>query len=144
MMGLYGTKCCNDSAHTWSPEILSKIFTEIKSDHGDHALLKPIPGHNYRKRYNPLTDIDSPSFRRLPENIIVVSPPRLFLSNAYKYHGRFYFDCEVHWQFEYKYPWAEGFKTDWMPVRLLSYCYIENTITCESPSLKDGYQLKLF
>lgn len=143
-MGLFGTKCCNDSAHSWWPEVLSSIFKEIENEHGSHALLKPLPGNEYRKRYYPLSDIDRPSFRRLPELITVISPPRLFLSNAYKYHGRFYMECEHYWQFEYKYPWDQAYKTDWMPVRLLSYCYINATCVGTLPKPIACTQLSLF
>ncbi len=142
-MSFFGTKCCNDSAHNWSPETIGSIYQEIIQEHGNWALNKPKPGNYYSKRYHPLEDVERAYFKRLPGNIIVTSPPRLFRSHGYKYKGRIYLECECHWTFDYKYPWGDGWKFDVMPVRLLSWCYINHTVHFPKTIIQ-AKQLSLF
>jgi len=86
---MYGTKCA-DGPFTWKPETLGNLYRSVIDEYGEHALNKPVPGYSYRKMYKPITDMDMPSFRRLPEEIIITQPPRLFRSTGYKYKGRVY------------------------------------------------------
>lgn len=142
-MGCFGTKTANDSVRNWAPETLGHLYRGVIDEVGLVQLNKPVPGDKYRKMYNPLSDIDRPSFRRMPGDIIITSPARLFRSHGYKYKGRVYLEANYYWEFEYKYVWGDGgceWRFDWMPVRLLSYCYIYNTVTFE----RKPVQLKIF
>ncbi len=145
-MTLYGTKCANSPHPIWYSEVLGDIYRELIKEYGFHQLLKPTPGHEYRKMYKPKSQIDQYQFRKLPELITVTSPPRLFRSSGWKYHGRVYLDCECYWTFDYKYPWDQGFKYDDMPLRLLTTCYQNATCTSNtiSEASKRGRQLQLF
>lgn len=136
-----GTKCVT-MPFPWQPEKLSVIWNDVISNHGYSALHKPIPGHTYRKRYNALTKVDLPSFRRMPADIEVVTPPRLFRSTGWKYKGIVHLDCELYWEFQYRYWYAHEIRYDWMSVRLLSYCYIPTTLTFKNQ--QKPIQLQLF
>ena len=137
---VHGTKCWGTPmGFDFTPEKLSSIYAQIVEDHGSHALRKPKPGDLYRKMYTPLSNIDRPVFRRLPADIIITQPARLFRSSGYKYHGRVYLDAELYWEFEYKYKFGDKWIFDWLPIRLLSYCYIPATITFPKPA-----QLSMF
>lgn len=136
-----GTKCLETPmGFDFHPQILSDIYKEIVAEHGSHALRKPKPGDTYRKMYKPIYAIDGPVFRRLPADIIITEPPRLFRSTGYKYHGRVYLDAELYWEFEYKYQFGDKWLYNWEAVRLLSWCYIP-TLTFQKRS---GPQLSLF
>lgn len=142
-MGCYGTKCADDASYKWKPETLGSIYRELIQEYGLIQLNKPIPGEFYRKVYKPLSAIDRPAFRRLPENIMITQPARLYRSHGYKYGGRVYLEAECFWQFEYEYEYGLKRIRDWMPVRLLTTCYINQTLTFPQPK-KTYHQLELF
>lgn len=127
---IIGTKCATAPlGFGWQPETLGNIYRSVIEKHGECQLNKPVPGEEYRKMCKPIEQIDQPTFRKLPEQIIITQPARLFQSQGWKYHGRVYLDCELFWRFEYKYEYAGKWVFDWMPVRLLSWCYINETCT---------------
>lgn len=138
---IYGSKCWS-MPYQWHPQSLSAIWKEIIDEHGKSALHKPIPGHTYRKRYHSLSEMDRAFFKKLPADIKVLTPPRLFRSTGWKYKGKVYLECELYWEFQYSYWYANEERTDWMAVRLLSYCYIPTTLTFESR--RKPIQLDLF
>lgn len=124
---VYGTKCVTMPYDYWRPPVLSNIWKQIVNDYGSESLNKPIPGMRYVKKKKAITSIDQPFFRRLPAEIQVLSPPRLFRSNGYKYNGRVYLECELYWEFNYRYKHNDKDWNDWMSVSLLSYCYEPKT-----------------
>lgn len=128
-MGCFGTKCADNSAHNWRPETLGNIYKGITDQYGYVQINKPRPGDRYRKMFEPISDIDRQVFRRLPQDIIITQPPRLFRSSGRKYKGRVYLDAEYYWEFECESTNPLKPYKDWLPVRLLSYCYINQTLS---------------
>lgn len=146
---IFGTKLgFQDGPFDIMPMRLGEIYREVACEFGDEYINKPIPGDEYRKMYHPIdTEMDGPAFRdkiQFPETIIVVSPPRLYRSNAWKYHGQFQSDAEVHWEFQFKYPWNHEWAYGWMGVRFLSTCYFgKGKLIFETIRNSDN-QLRLF
>jgi hypothetical protein len=146
---VFGTKCAS-APFLHRPESLGALYKSIIDDYGDSALSKPRPGDEYRKRYKSLAPTDLPTFRRMPEQIFITQPARLFRSSGYKYKGRVYLEAELYWKFEYKYRYANRWEYDWLPVRILSTCYVSDVLAFRKSTsinfweLDNPVQLTLF
>lgn len=134
-----GTKCLPEFAKQnldLKPETIGDIYREIVLEHGQIQLHKPVPGESYRKVYTPLEYIDRNAFRILPANIKIVQPPRLYRSSSWKYKGNIWFDCVLNWEFQCRYEYAGEWLYKWLPVRLLSTCYIPETLVDYKKSIE--------
>lgn len=172
-VGLYGTKF-GHSPYNWKAETLREMYDVIADRLGHAQVKKPVPGDSYRKMYKPVDgQTDPPTFKRMPQEIIITQPPRLFRSRAWSYRGVVYGEVDTHWRFQYKFKridpitekaiiYLDGSKSpvweidpytgdilyqnqweySWMPVFLLSNCYISQTLTFTKPTINQ--QLTLF
>jgi len=151
-MGCSGTKF-GYGPYNWTPATLGEMYQKVIEELGECQLNKPVPGHSYRKMYKPVQHLDTGVFKRLPQEIIITQPARLFRSRSWKYKGVIYGEVDVHWQFHCKSDRINPFKPgityvdsckspvwqinrftgeieycnkweyQWLPVFLLSNCY---------------------
>lgn len=157
-MGCSGTKF-GYGPYNWTPATLGEMYQKVIEELGECQLNKPVPGHSYRKMYKPVQHLDTGVFKRLPQEIIITQPARLFRSRSWKYKGVIYGEVDVHWKFQYKtkrictlpentidsedsrlpvwdydkttgdFRFLDEWEYDWMPIFLLSNCYINQTLT---------------
>lgn len=136
---IHGTKCVR-SYFPLEVKTLGQIYESIRFNFGDWQVNKPIPGEFYTRRIHPLdSQMDGPAFRNLPLFIKVLTPARLYRSEAWRFNGIQYMDAQTEWEFGY---WCEKYAdhpTNWMNVAFLTTCY-----EFQSNKIIQPIQLSLF
>lgn len=122
-MSVFGSKMGFDGGLHIIPETLGELYKEINKDYPKLRIIKPYPGQSLLKLKRPVSSIDGPAFRMLPDEIQIIQPPRLYRSKAWKYQGCFHTDCETNWEVEFKYNHNNETRYRWLPVRVLLFCY---------------------
>lgn len=128
MAGVFGTKCGFDNGELYTPETLGAIYSEMIQEWG--IVHKPVPGAIYIKRKEPLGAVDRPAFRAMPFRIKILSPARLYRSDAW-YYKSFHKKCECFWSFDYEFTSKITVLSiqSTKPVRILTTCYLPSKET---------------